>query len=50
MPEGLAYLLVFIALVVLYTVGKVIAYVKKSEQQWQEVDKSKLRVWEDDDD
>ena len=48
MPDGLTYLLVFIAVVVIYTIAKVIAYMRTSEQQWREVDKSKLRKWEDD--
>lgn len=49
MPEGLWLLLIFIALVIIYTIAKVLEYMKKSEQQWREVDKSKLREWEDDD-
>ena len=50
MPDGLKYLLIFIALVVVYTVAKVIAYIRQSERQWEEVDKSKLKKWEDDED
>lgn len=50
MPEGLWPLLIFIVLVIIYTIAKVIEYMKKSEQQWREVDKSKLRKWDDDDD
>ena len=50
MPEGLSPILVMIAVVVIYVIAKVIHYVRKSEQQWLEVDKSKLREWEDDDD
>lgn len=49
MPDGLIYLLIFIALVIVYTIAKVVGYVRQSEQQWREVDKSKLRVWDDDD-
>jgi hypothetical protein len=49
MPDGLMYLLIFIGLVVVYTVAKVIAYMRLSEQQWQQVDKSKLKEWQDDD-
>jgi len=41
-------ILVFIALVIIYTVAKVIDYMKQSERQWREVDKSKLREWDDD--
>ena len=50
MPDGLKYLLIFIALVVVYTIAKVISYMRQSERQWEEVDKSKLKKWEDDED
>jgi hypothetical protein len=50
MPDGLWPILAFIAIVIIYAIAKVIEYVKKSEQQWREVDKSKLREWDDDDD
>ncbi len=49
MPEGLWPVLVIIALVIIYTIAKVFQHMRKSEQQWREVDKSKLREWEDDD-
>ena len=49
MPDELKYLLLFIAVVVIYTIAKVVGYMRKSDQQWQQVDKSKLREWEDDD-
>ena len=49
MPQGFWLLLVFIAVVVVYVIAKVVFYARKSEQQWQEVDKSKLREWTDDD-
>jgi len=42
-------ILVFVALVIIYTVAKVIDYMKQSERQWREADKSKLRDWDDDD-
>ena len=50
MPDWLKYLLIFIALVVVYTIAKVISYMRQSERQWEEVDKSKLKEWEDDED
>ena len=50
MPDGLKYLLIFIALVIAYTIVKVIGYMRQSERQWQRVDKSKLKEWQDDDD
>ena len=49
MPEGLWPILVLIALVIVYTVAKVLQHMRKSEEQWQQVDKSKLREWDDDD-
>ena len=49
MPDGLTILLIFIALVVVYTGAKVIAYMRQSDREWEQVDKSKLKEWEDDD-
>ena len=49
MPDGLLPIIVLIAVVIIYTIAKVIEYSRKSDQQWREVDKSKLREWEDDD-
>ena len=50
MPEGLWPILLFIAVVAVYTIAKVVQYMRQSERQWQEVDKSKLKKWGDDDD
>jgi len=50
MPDGLEYLLIFIAVVIVYTIAKVIGYMRQSERQWEEVDKSKLKTWDDDED
>lgn len=49
MPDGLVLLLVMIAVIIVYTIAKVIRLMKLSEQQWKDVDKSKLREWKDDD-
>ena len=49
MPNDLWLLLAFIAIVVVYTVAKVRKHMRNSEEQWKQVDKSKLREWEDDD-
>jgi hypothetical protein len=49
MPEGLCPILLFIAVVAVYTIAKVVQYMRQSERQWQEVDKSKLKKWDDDD-
>jgi hypothetical protein len=49
MPDGLLPILLIIAAVVVYTLAKIVQNVRKSDQQWQQVDKSKLKEWEDDD-
>ena len=50
MPDGLIYLLIFIVIVVIYTIAKVVDYMRQSERQWEQVDKSKLKEWDDDED
>ena len=49
MPDGLWILIAFIAVVVIYTAVKVRAYMRLSDKQWQQADKSKLREWDDED-
>jgi len=49
MPKGLVFLLIMIAVIIVYTIAKVIDYNRLSKQQWEKVDKSKLKEWEDDD-
>ena len=49
MPDGLTFLLIMIALIVVYTIAKVLQYMRLSDKQWQQVDKSKLKEWDDDD-
>ena len=49
MPAELGWLLVFIAVVIVYTIAKIRKHMRVSEKQWEQVDKSKLREWEDDD-
>lgn len=49
MPEGLLWLLGFIVIVIAYTVSRVIELNRESKRQWEEVDKTKLKEWEDDD-
>lgn len=48
MPKGLVLLLVMIAVIIIYTIAKVLRYNRLSEQQWEQVDKSKLKEWDDD--
>tara|TARA_B100001057_G_scaffold386044_1_gene392898 strand:- start:20 stop:172 length:153 start_codon:yes stop_codon:yes gene_type:complete len=50
LTEKLAYLLIFIIFVIAYTVAKVIVYMRKSNKQWQQVDKTKLVNWENEKD
>lgn len=48
MPDGLVFLLIMIAFIIVYTIAKVLRYIRLSEKQWQQVDKSKLKEWDDD--
>ena len=50
MPDGLLIVLLIIAGVIAWVVGKVILNVRKSSEQWEQVDKSKLKEWDDDED
>ena len=49
LTEGLTIVLAIIAVVVVYVIAKVVHYAKKSDRQWSEVDKSKLKSWDDGD-
>ncbi len=49
MSEGFWPMVVIVAVVVVYAIAKVSRNMKKSEEQWRQVDKSKLRKWQDDD-
>jgi hypothetical protein len=49
MPTTLILILVMIAVIIIYTIAKIIDYNRLSQQQWKQVDKSKLRKWDDDD-
>jgi hypothetical protein len=50
MPRELVFLLIIIAVIVIYTIAKVLQYMRLSDEQWEEVDKTKLKEWEDDED
>lgn len=49
MTKELVVALVIVLAVVVYTLAKVWRLARKSEEQWQAADKSKLKAWEDDD-
>lgn len=46
--KGFWPVILIIAVVIVWVVAKVVFYMRQSEQQWQEVDKTRLREWEDD--
>jgi hypothetical protein len=48
--SGIWIALVIVLAVIVYVLAKVFYYARLSRQQWQDVDKSKLREWKDDDD
>ena len=48
MSEGFWPIILIIAVVIAWVLSKVFFYMRKSEEQWQSVDKTKLREWEDD--
>jgi len=50
MPEGLLPILLIITAIIFYALVKVIQNVRLSEKQWEQVDKSKLKEWDDEDD
>ncbi len=50
MPDGLLPILLIIAGVIVYAISKVMANVRKSAKQWDQVDKSKLKEWDDEED
>ena len=50
MSEGFWPVILIIIAVIVWVLAKVYSNIKKSEQQWREVDKSKLKEWQDDDD
>jgi len=47
MPNGLIFLLIMIVLIIIYTIAKVLQYMRLSEKQWEQVDKTKLKEWDD---
>ena len=49
-PDALWLILAFIAVVIVYTIARVLKLNRQSQQQWRQVDKSKLKEWQDDED
>jgi len=50
MAKGFWPVILIVAVIIVWVVAKVVFYMRRSEQQWQDVDKTRLREWEDDDD
>ena len=50
MPDGLWPILVLIAMIVAGVLAWVRYYVQLSDRQWRQIDKSKLREWDDEED
>jgi hypothetical protein len=48
MGEGFWPVILIVVAVFVYVAAKVLFYIRKSKQQWREVDRSKLRKWDDD--
>jgi hypothetical protein len=49
MSEGFWPVVFIIVGIIVWVLAKVVANIRKSERQWREVDKSKLKEWQDDD-
>ncbi len=49
MSEGFWPLVFIVAGIIVWVLAKVVANARKSERQWREVDKSKLKAWRDED-
>ena len=48
MSVGFWPVVIIVVLVIVWVLSKVLFYARRSEEQWQEVDKSKLKNWDDD--
>ncbi len=49
MDNGFWIAAVIVAGVAVYVWGKVRFYMRQSDAQWREIDKSKLKTWDEDD-
>ncbi len=50
MSVGFWPVLIIVLLVIAWVLSKVFFYARKSEEQWQKVDKNKLKTWDEDED
>jgi hypothetical protein len=49
MSEDLQLAAAILAVFIVYLIAKVLSYMRASNAQWKQVDKSKLKQWEEDD-
>jgi beta-lactamase regulating signal transducer with metallopeptidase domain len=49
MNEPIWIALAALAVFFVYVVARIIGYVRQSDAQWRQVDKSQLKEWQDDD-
>jgi len=50
MSDELQLALAVLAVFVIYVLAKVFSYMRQSNAEWDQVDKTKLKKWEDEDD
>jgi hypothetical protein len=50
MSDGFWIAILIVAAIVAYVLAKIVFYMRKSEEQWRAADKSKIKIWEDDED
>jgi len=50
MSAGFWPVIAIIAFVAAWVIAKVFFYMRRSDEQWRDVDKSKLKEWDDEDD
>lgn len=48
MADGFWIAVLIVVAVAAYVLSKVVYYMRRSDEQWDDVDKSKLREWKDD--
>ncbi|MCP4001247.1 MAG: hypothetical protein GY727_10080 [Gammaproteobacteria bacterium] len=49
MSNQLQLVLAVLAVFVVYVLAKVLSYMRQSDAEWNQVDKTKLKKWEDED-
>ena len=50
MSDELQLVLAVVAVFVIYVLARVLSYIRQSDAEWKQADKTKLKQWEDEDD